>query len=93
MFINNVNSSAKYYPNSVAASRYANAINNVRDTQKSDAFTPSRAAQSFSEMLGKLRDSSEVRQDKVLEFQQRISSGQYFVSSTDIASAIMTNRF
>ena len=93
MFINNVNSSAKYYPNSVAASRYTNAANSVRSTQKSDAFTPSRAAQSFSEMLNKLRDSSDVREDKVLEFQQRIASGQYFVPSADIASSIIANRF
>ena len=93
MLINNVNSSAKFYPNSVAASRYANAVGNVRSAQKSDAFTPSRAAKSFSEMLSKLQDSSDVRQDKVREFEQKISSGQYFVSSADIASSIMINRF
>lgn len=93
MFINNVNSSAKYYPNSVAASRYTNASAAIRSTQRSDAFTPSKAAQSFSEMLSQLRDSSEVREDKVREFQQKISSGQYFVSSADIASSILTSRF
>ena len=93
MFINNVNSSAKFYTSSVAASRYANATTNVRTAQKSDAFTPSRAAQSFSEMLNKLRDSSDVREDKVRDIEQRISSGQYFVPSVDIASSILANRF
>ena len=93
MIVNNVNSSSKYYSNSVAATRYTNAATNVRGAQKSDAFTPSREAQSFSEMLNKLKNAPEVRQDRVAELQQKISSGQYFVSSADIAASILTNRF
>lgn len=93
MLVNNVNTSAKFYTNSVAASRYTGTTNAIRSTQKSDEFTPSRAAQSFSEMLSKLRDSSEVRQDKVREFQQRIASGQYFVPSSDIASSVLMSRY
>jgi flagellar biosynthesis anti-sigma factor FlgM len=93
MIVNNVNSSAKYYSNSVTSTRYAGATTGVRGAQRSEAFTPSKEAQSFSEMLAKLKNTSEVREDKVAEFQQRISSGQYFVSSTDIASSILTNRY
>ena len=93
MIVNNVNSSAKYYSNSVTATRYTGATTAVRGAQKIDAFTPSKAAQSFSEMLAKLKNAPEVREDKVAELEQQISSGQYFVSSADIASKILTNRY
>ncbi|MBQ3451846.1 MAG: flagellar biosynthesis anti-sigma factor FlgM [Selenomonadaceae bacterium] len=92
MIINNVNSSANYYSN-VAATRYANPTSYVRGVQKNDAFTPSREAQSFSDLLNKLKGTSEVREDKVSEIQQKISSGQYFVSAQDIAASLLTNRF
>lgn len=93
MIVNNVNSSSKYYSNSVAATRYAGSTAAVRGVQKNDAFTPSQAAQSFSELLNKLKNTSEVREDKVNELRQQIASGQYFVPAQDIASALMTNRF
>lgn len=92
MIVNNVNSSTNYYSN-VAATRYTNSIGYVRGVQKSDAFTPSKEAQSFSEMLNKLKGVSDVREDKVNELQAKIASGQYFVSAQDIAASILTNRF
>lgn len=92
MIINNVNSSSNYYSN-VAAARYTNSIGYVRGAQKSDSFTPSKEAKSFSEMLNKLKGVSDVREDKVNEIQQKISSGQYFVSAQDIAASLLTNRF
>ena len=88
MFINKVNSTA-YYSN-VAATRYSG---NARGVQKSAAFTLSKEAQSFSEMLNKLKGTSEVREDKVSRLQEQISSGQYFVSAQDIAASLLTNRF
>ena len=92
MIVNNVNSSSNYYSN-VATTRYANSVGYVRGVQKSDAFTPSREAQSFSELLNKLKGVSEVREDKVSRIQEQISSGQYFVSAQDIAASLLTNRF
>ncbi len=92
MIVNNVNSSTNYYSN-VAATRYSNSIGYVRGVQKSDAFTPSKEAQSFSEMLNKLKGVSDVREDKVSELQAKIASGQYFVSAQDIATSILANRF
>ncbi|MBQ6296086.1 MAG: flagellar biosynthesis anti-sigma factor FlgM [Selenomonadaceae bacterium] len=92
MIVNNVNSSTNYYSN-VAATRYSNSIGYVRGVQKSDAFTPSKEAQSFSEMLNKLKGVSDVREDKVSDIQAKIASGQYFVSAQDIAASILTNRF
>ena len=93
MIVNNVNSSAKYYSSSITAARYAGSMTAVRGTQKSDSFTPSKEAQSFSEMLSKLKNSSEVREDKVAELQQRISSGQYSVPASDIALSLLASRF
>lgn len=92
MMINNVGS-AKYYSGSVAATRYANAAGYVRGAQKSDAFTPSKEAQSFSEMLNKLKNESDVRADRVRDLEQKISSGQYFVSAQDIAASLLTSRY
>ena len=92
MIVNNVNSSSNYYSN-VAATRYANSVGYVRGVQKNDAFTPSREAQNFSDLLNKLKGVSEVREDKVSQLQQKISSGQYFVSTQDIAASLLTSRF
>ena len=92
MIVNNVNSSSNYYSN-VAAARYTNSIGYVRGAQKSDAFIPSKEAQSFSEMLNKLKNTPEVREDKVRELQAKIASGQYFVSARDVAESILNSRF
>ena len=88
MFINKVNSTA-YYPN-VAATRYTG---NVRGVQKSEAFTLSKEAQSFSAMLKKLKGISEVRADKVSEIQQKMSAGEYSVSAENLALSLLTNRY
>ena len=92
MIVNNVNSSSKYYSNSMAT-RYATATTAIRGVQKSDAFIPSREAQTFSDMLNKLKNESEVREDRVNELQQKIASGQYFISAQDLATSLLTNRY
>ncbi len=92
MIVNNVNSSSNYYSN-VAAARYANPVGYVRGVQKTDAFTPSKEAQSFSDLLNKLKNEPEVREDKVNRLQQEISSGQYFVSADKLAASLLTNRY
>jgi len=92
MMINNVGS-AKYYSGSVAATRYTNAADYVRGAQKSDAFIPSKEAQSFSEMLNKLKNIPDVREDRVSELEQKISSGQYHVSAHDIAASLLASRY
>lgn len=92
MIVNNVNSSSNYYSN-VAAARYTNPAGYVRGVQKSDAFTPSKEAQNFSDLLNKLKNTSDVREDKVNRLQAEISSGQYFVSADKIAASLLTNRY
>ncbi|MBR2773718.1 MAG: flagellar biosynthesis anti-sigma factor FlgM [Selenomonadaceae bacterium] len=92
MIVNNVNSSSNYYSN-VAAARYSSQASYVRGVQKSDAFTPSKEAQSFSDLLNKLKNEPEVREDKVNRLQQEISSGQYFISADKLALSLLTNRY
>ena len=92
MIVNKVNSSSNYYSN-VAAARYTNSAGYVRGVQKSDAFTPSKEAQSFSDLLNKLKNTSDVREDKVNRLQSEISSGQYFVSADKIATSLLANRY
>lgn len=92
MIVNNVNSTAKYY-SSVGASRYANTVTAIRGVQRSDAFTPSKEAQTFSELLKKLKDTSEVREDKVSKLQQQMDSGQYSVSADRIALSLLSSRY
>lgn len=53
----------------------------------------SNQMQSFSEMLNKLQNTQEVRQDKVAEFEQKIASGNYNVAAENIAASILTSRF
>lgn len=94
MIVNNLNSMANVYSsNAVVATRYANAATASRNVQKRDALSLSNQAQSFSEILQKLRGESEVRQDKVAEFQQKIASGNYNVDSASIAASILLGRF
>ena len=90
MIINKVGSAANYYSN--VTTRYTNAAA-VRGAQKFEAFTPSREAQSFSAMLKELKGTSEIREDKVNDLKQRISSGEYFVSADNIALSLLTNRY
>ena len=92
MIVNNVNSTAKYY-SSVGASRYTNSVTAIRGVQRSDAFTPSKEAQTFSELLKKLKDTSEVREDKVSKLQQQIDSGQYSVSADRLALSLLSSRY
>lgn len=91
MIVNNVNSAANLY--SAGATRYASAIMSARSVQKKDELTLSKQAQSFKDMLQKLQGESDVRQDKVDEFEQKISSGNYNVSAENIAASILSVRF
>ena len=91
MIVNNVNSAANLY--SAGATRYVSSVLSTRNVQKKDELTLSNQAQSFQDMLKKLHNESEVRQDKVDEFTQKIESGAYNVSAENIAASILSVRF
>ena len=94
MIVNNLNSMANIYSsNAVVSTRYSNAATAARNIQKRDQLSLSNQAQSFSEILKKLRNESEVRQDKVAELEQKVSSGNYHVSAENIAASLLLSRF
>ncbi len=84
---NSVNSlSTLYQLNTYSPARQTRtqAVRSFRDEMMLSAET-----QTFNDMLRRLRQSSEVRQDKVEEYSARIADGSYFASSTDIAAGIL----
>ena len=91
MIVNNINSAANLY--SAGATRYVNQTSSTRNVQKKDGFTLSNEGVSFKDMLMKLHNESEVRQEKVDEFTQKIQSGTYNVSAENIAASILSVRF
>ncbi|MBR6013701.1 MAG: flagellar biosynthesis anti-sigma factor FlgM [Selenomonadaceae bacterium] len=94
MIINNVGSLSNVYASSaVASAKYSNSVSGVRAVRGNDKVIFSNEAQSFKEMLGKLQNTSEVRQDKVAEFEQKIANGTYSVASENIAASILSSRF
>lgn len=94
MIVNNLNSMASVYTsNTLGTARYTNSVSNTRNVQKRDELSLSSEAQSFSEILKKLRAESDVRQERVNELEQKVSSGTYSVSSDEIAISLLTYRF
>lgn len=93
MYVNNVNASANLYSSNLSATRYANSATAIHGVRKSDEFTPSAEAQSFSEMLNKLKGTSEVRQDRISALQEQIAAGQYSVPAETLAASLLSNRF
>ena len=88
MYINNSVGSltSLYQTNAVNSSRTARS-QKVRSFK--DEMALSAEAQTFSDMLKKLRQATEVRQDKVDEYSAMIADGSYFASSGDIAASIL----
>ena len=88
MLINNsVGSlSSLYQTNTLNPSR-SNRTQKVRSFK--DEMALSTEAQTFSDMLKKLRQTNEVRQDKVNEYSAMIADGSYYASSDDIAASIL----
>lgn len=89
MIINNVAALSNIYQTK-RVGKYA-------DTQvaraSSDKVVFSNEMLSFSEMLSKLQNTQDVRQDKVAEFEQKIANGTYNVAAENIAASILDCRF
>ena len=91
MIINNINSYSNLYAANAIVSTKQSA--NVSRTKKTNSFqdemTISKEAISFKEMINKIHAESDVRQDKVEEYSQRIADGRYNVKSENIAASIL----
>ncbi len=91
MIVNNVHSAANLY--SVGATRYASSVASKKAASFKDDFKMSVQAASFKDMLRKIHNEPEVRQDKVEELTRQIESGSYDVSAENIAASILSVRF
>lgn len=89
MIIKNVGTLSNVYQ-SKQVGRYSN-IQTARADDDKVIF--SNQMQSFSDMLNKLQNTQDVRQDKVAEFEQKIASGNYNIAAENIAASILTSRF
>lgn len=63
------------------------------DTVAADEVQLSSGAQSFSSLLQKLRDSDEVRMDKVNAISQQMAAGTYEIDAGKVAMSILRTRF
>lgn len=63
--------------------------NAATGTQKADSVALSSRSRDIAEIAQQLKDSSEVREDRVSELRARIQDGTYHVSGKAIAGSIM----
>ena len=87
---NNIQSVTSLYGTSQATSSYR-ARSKAAESAR-DEVEISEAGQNFSEMLQKLREEPEVRQDKIDYYAKAIADGTYQVSAENIAAAMLGQR-
>lgn len=94
MIINNtLQGMAGVYTNSGAMNKVAKKYDQDAAATGAGDIQISSKAQQFNDILKKLSAQSEVRQDKVVEYENLIASGKYSVSSQDLAERIMQFRY
>ena len=92
MIINSVavNNVSNLYANSGVRKAY----NPYQEEQPADSVELSAMAKANSKHLADLYSTSgDIRQDKVVEFQNLIAAGDYNPTSLDIATAILNSRY
>jgi len=67
--------------------------NKTTSISKQDEVVLSSQAQSFSQVLQKAKNMSDVRADKVEALSTQVDSGAYYIDSTDIAGKILSTRY
>ena len=93
MMINNLRSVSNLYsPTQTRQTSRSNSTNANR-VQNRDEFVISKSGQDFGELLSRLQNVSDVRQDRVAELSAQIENGTYHVDSQDIAASILNSRF
>ena len=92
MIINNtLQGVAGVYVNSGSVNKLAKAYR--QETPVNDNIQISSQGQQFSEIMKKLKAGSDVRMDKVTEYENLIASGAYQVSNSDLADKILQYRY
>ena len=92
---NNIHAFSNLYTaNAVVATKQSsNASRNQKIRSFQDEMVISKEAQSFKDMIKKLQNESEVRQEKVEQYSRMIESGNYDIGSENIAASIISSRF
>jgi len=93
MVINNYNSLASLYLSKSSATAKQTASRAAKTKSFKDEMTISSEAQSFNELLKKLKNETEIRQEKVDEYSKKIAEGTYNVESENIAASMLMSRF
>ena len=88
---NNLQGIAGVYTNSGSVNKLAKAYR--QEETVNDNIQISSQGQQFSEILKKLKSGSDVRMDKVAEYENMIASGAYQVSNSDLAEKILQYRY
>lgn len=91
MMINNLHSISNLY--SATQTRSTSRSNAASRTQNRDEFVISQTGQDFKTLLNKLKNTSDVREDRVSQLSAQIEAGTYHVSADDIAASILNSRF
>ena len=92
MIINNtLQGVAGVYTNSGCVNKLAKAYR--QEAPVNDNIQISSQGQQFSEIMKKLKAGSDVRMDKVTEYENLIASGAYQVSNGDLADKILQYRY
>ena len=92
MIINNHAAIASIYSTNVATgTRRSNGLE--RSAEARDEIHLSREAQSFHQIFGAMRDTSEVRPEKIAAYSAQVADGSYHVSAANIAASLLGNRF
>ena len=92
MIINNtLQGVAGVYTNSGSVNKLAKAYR--QEVPVNDNIQISSQGQQFSEIMKKLKAGSDVRMDKVTEYENLIASGAYQVSNGDLADKILQYRY
>ncbi|MCR5176495.1 MAG: flagellar biosynthesis anti-sigma factor FlgM [Anaerovibrio sp.] len=87
---NNLQGIASIYANQGNANKSAKS---VQEMEKRDEIHISKQGQNVSEMVKKMNEMDDIRQDRVTELENLIASGNYHVSSRELAESIMQCRF
>ena len=92
MIINNtLQGVAGVYVNSGSVNKLAKAYR--QEASVNDNIQISSQGQQFSEIMKKLKAGSDVRMDKVTEYENLIASCAYQVSNCDLADKILQSRY
>lgn len=89
---NNIQSILKTYGDNKTV-KAVKSENKTTSVSKQDEVVLSSQAQSFSKVLQKAKNMSDVRVDKVETLSAQINSGAYYIDSTDIAGKILSTRY